>query len=165
MLGKKELLLISHLRNNARETMTNISRNTNMPISTIFDKIKKYEKSVIRKHTALLDFGALGYHTRANIMLKVDRESRNELKNYLKKNNKVNSIYRINNGFDFIIEVIFRNVKEMQDFIEEIEDNFKITGREVFYIIDDVKREAFLSSPNGSASYPRDSNKVKSLDT
>ena len=152
MLGKKELLLVSHLRHNARETMTSMSRSTQMPISTIFDKIRRYEKSFIRKHTALLDFSALGYHTRANIMLKVDKESRSELQKYLKGNQKVNSIFRINNGFDFIIEVVFKNARELQDFTETIEEEFKVTDREVFYIIDDVKREAFLSDLNGNGS-------------
>ena len=36
-ISKKDLLLISHLRQNARETMTNVSRSTGIPISTIFD--------------------------------------------------------------------------------------------------------------------------------
>ena len=129
--------------------MTNISKSTKMPISTIFDKIKKYEKTLILKHTALLDFTALGYHTRANIMLKVDRKTRNELTEFLKKDRRINTVYRINNGFDFIIEVICKDIKELHEFIEFIEDKYDITKREVFYIIDDIKREAFMSNPNG----------------
>lgn len=147
MMNKKELLLISFLRNNARETITNMSKGTNMPISTIFDMIKRYEKNVIMKHTALIDFSALGYSTRVNIMISVDRKAREELKKFLKLDSKVNTVYRINNGFDFIVEAIFKNVKELQDFIEEIEEKFDITKRDVFYIIDDIKREGFLSNP------------------
>ena len=147
MMNKKELLLISFLRNNARETITNISKGTNMPISTIFDMIKRYEKNVIMKHTALIDFSALGYNTRVNMMLGVDRKAREDLKKFLKSEQKVNTVYRINNGFDFIVEGIFKNVKELQEFIETIEEKFNITKREVFYIIDDIKREDFLSNP------------------
>ena len=147
MMNKKELLLISFLRNNARETITNISKGTNMPISTIFDMIKRYEKNVIMKHTALIDFSALGYNTRVNIMIGVDRKAREDLKKFLKSEQRVNTVYRINNGFDFIVEGIFKNVKELQEFIETIEEKFNITKREVFYIIDDIKREDFLSNP------------------
>ncbi|MDA2934589.1 Lrp/AsnC family transcriptional regulator [Acidobacteria bacterium AH-259-D05] len=147
-LRNKELLLISHLRQNSRETMTNISKSTKMPISTIFDKIKKYEKGLIVKHTALLDFVELGYNVRANIMLKVNRKSREEFRDYIKRDQRVNSAYRVNNGFDFIIEVVSKDVRELQDFIESVEEKFEITEREVFYIIDDIKREAFLSNPN-----------------
>ncbi len=146
-LTKKELLLLSHFRKNARETLTNVSKSTKVPISTIFDKIKKWEQSLIKKHTALLDFEALGYRVRTNIMLKVEKKSRDQLEGYLKRDQRVNSAYRVNNGFDFILEAVFRDVRELQDFIEQLEEKFKITQREVFYIIDDLKREAFLASP------------------
>ena len=99
------------------------------------------------KHTALIDFSALGYNTRVNMMLGVDRKAREDLKKFLKSEQKVNTVYRINNGFDFIVEGIFKNVKELQEFIETIEEKFNITKREVFYIIDDIKREDFLSNP------------------
>ncbi|MDA2935404.1 Lrp/AsnC family transcriptional regulator [Acidobacteria bacterium AH-259-D05] len=120
-----------------------------MPISTIFDKIKKYDNDLIRKHTALLDFEALGYSTRANIMLKVEKSRREDFQSFIKKDHRVNSAYRINNGFDFIIEVISKDGRELQDFVEVLEEKFKVIEKEVFYIIDDVKREAFLSNPNG----------------
>ena len=119
-----------------------------MPISTIFDKIKKYDSDLIRKHTALLDFEALGYSTRANIMLKVEKSSREDFQSYIEKEQSVNSAYRINNGFDFIIEVVFKNVRELQDFIDQIEGKFGVVEREVFYIVDELKSEAFLSNPN-----------------
>ena len=76
MIRKKELMLLACLRNNARETLTNISKKTNIPISTIFDKLKEYEKTFIKKHTSILDFKKLGYDIRINMLLKVDRSKR-----------------------------------------------------------------------------------------
>ena len=52
----KDLLIISCLRENSRNNLTNISKMTGIPISTIFDWLKKYEGSIIKKHTALLSF-------------------------------------------------------------------------------------------------------------
>ena len=54
-----------------------------------------------------------------------------------------------NNGFDFILEAVFKDMKEMRLFTDELDDKFQIQYREVFYIIDELKREAFLGSPNG----------------
>jgi len=70
-LKGRERLLLSHFRRNARESLTTISRETRVPVSTIFDKLKHYERQFIRKHTTLVDFSKLGYMTRANVMLKV----------------------------------------------------------------------------------------------
>jgi DNA-binding Lrp family transcriptional regulator len=143
-----DLLLLSSLRANARESLTNISRKTSIPVSTIFDKLRMHENGVIRKHTSIVDFSLLGFGTRANIALKVNKEEKDELKKYLMKSASVNSFYRINNGYDYLIEAIFRNILEMEEFCEQLEENFKIKTKQVFYIIEDLKREEFLADPD-----------------
>ena len=85
MVKKNEMILLSYLRKNARETLTKISRETRMPVSTIFDKLKKYDNNLIKKATILLDFPKLGYNTRVTMMLKVAKEHRNDLKEHLMK--------------------------------------------------------------------------------
>ncbi|MEA3514002.1 MAG: Lrp/AsnC family transcriptional regulator [Nanoarchaeota archaeon] len=146
MVTKKDLLIISNLRQDARMNLTKMSRNTRIPISTIFDKIKSYNGNIVRKHVALIDFEKLGYNTRAKIILKVNKEDKVALKNYLVKDFNVNSVYRINNGYDFMIETIFQNIKAMEEFLEKLEERFRIEQKEYFYIIDDLKRESFLSN-------------------
>lgn len=150
MLNKKELLLMAYLRQNARETLTKLSRKTNVPISTIYDKLKQYENDIIKKHTSLLDFNKLGYTTRATIMLKVDRETKEMLKEFLFNNRSINSVYKINNGYDFLIEGVFKEIRELEDFIEKVEGKFKIKNKQVYYIIEDIKREGFMADPNTS---------------
>ena len=147
-MNKKDLKIIAHLRQNARMPLTKMSRRTQIPVSTIFDRLKLNENSLIVKHTSLLDFTKLGYNTRANITLRVDREDKEALREYLLKNQSVNSVYKINNGFDFMIEGVFRQIKDMEDFIENLEKRFKIIDKKSFFIIEDIKREAFMSNPN-----------------
>ena len=144
-MNQKDILLISNLRNNARETLTRISKRTNIPISTIYDKLKSYERNLIRKHTSLLDFNKLGFNARANIMIKVERSVRDEIKDYLIKHQNVNSVYKINNGFDFLVEGIFKHMKDLEDFMENLEDKFEIKNKQIHYIIEDIKRESFMS--------------------
>ena len=143
-MKEKELLLLSHLRSNARKNLTNISKETGIPISTIFDKIRKYEGDVIKKFTSLLDFGKLGYDIRVSVMLKVDKNDRENVGNYLKNHQNVNSVFRINNTYDYLLECIFRNMQEVHVFMEQI-DKFKILEKEQFYILEDLKREAFMT--------------------
>lgn len=144
-MNKKELLVITHLRQNARETLTRLSKKTGIPVSTIFDQLKRTD--VINKHTCLLNFSNLGFNTRANIMLKVNREDRELVKDYLAKNTNINSVYKTNNGFDFMIEGIFKHIKDLEDFMETLEEKFPIKSKQVFYIIDEIKREGFMTDP------------------
>ena len=147
-MNKKDLLIISHLRQNARMPLTKMSKKTQIPVSTIFDRLKINKNNLIIKHTSLLDFSKLGYHTRANIMLRVDREDKEALKEFLIMNQSVNSVYKINNGFDFMVEGIFKQIKDMEEFIEAVEERFKITEKKSFFIIEDLKKEAFMANPN-----------------
>ncbi len=147
MLRKTDLLFLTFLRQNARETLTRISKKTGIPISTLYDKLRQQEKSLIMKHTTLIDFTKLGYNSRANIMLSTAKEDRDKLRSYLKEHSSINSLYKVNNGYDFMAEGVFENVKELEDFIEELEEKFNLQEKKVFFIIEDVKRENFLSRP------------------
>jgi Lrp/AsnC family leucine-responsive transcriptional regulator len=145
MLSEKDAALLSHLRRNGRETLTNISRLTKIPISTLYDRLKHQEKSIITKHTSLVDFSKIGYNTRVKIMIKVDRSKRAEVQKRLIAEPSVNSLYKINSGFDFMIDGIYHNVKELEEFLEKMEDSFEIAERQIVYIVEEIKREEFLA--------------------
>jgi len=148
MVPKNDLKIISELRKNARETLTRMSKTTSIPISTIYDRLRYHHTGLIKKHTALLDFNSLGFNAVANVAIKVKRDDREKIKEYLVKHHNVNSVYKINNNFDFMIEVIFRHIKELEDFLEGLDDKFKIKTKQTYYIIDDIMREAFLTNPD-----------------
>ncbi|MFC2135661.1 Lrp/AsnC family transcriptional regulator [Bacteroidota bacterium] len=146
-MDKKDMIFLAHLRTNARETLTLISRKTGIPISTLYDRLKAQEDDIITKHTALVDFEKLGYMCKANIAVKVDIGERDAVKEFLLIQNCVNSLFKINNGYDFLIEGVFRHVKDMEDFMDAFERKFKVLDKNVHYIIEDLKREEFMSDP------------------
>jgi Lrp/AsnC family transcriptional regulator, leucine-responsive regulatory protein len=146
-MNKKDMQIISYLRNDARIPLTKLSKQTSIPVSTIFDRLKIQENHLIVKHTSLIDFAKLGYYTRANITLKVDREDKEKLREFLMKHPSINSVYRINNGFDFMIEGIFRQIVDMEEFLENLEHKYKIAKKNAYFIIEDLKRETFMSDP------------------
>ena len=145
MLKQTDIKIIAALRQNARETLTNLSKSIKVPISTLYDRLKSHESSIITKHTTLLDFAKLGFNCRANIMLKTGRDNREKLGSYLKAHPTINNLYKINNGYDFLAEGIFTNVKELEDFLEELEGKFPLEEKRTHYVIEDIKREEFMS--------------------
>lgn len=147
MLKDKELRIISFLRQNARMGLTEMSRKTGIPISTIYETLKANSGGLIKKITCIVDFRELGFNVRANIMLSVRRDQRDKLVEFLMRNANVNSLYRINNGYDLLVEGIFRSIGELEEFLDRIEAQFRVKGKQVFYIIEDIKREEFMSEP------------------
>ncbi len=146
-INKKDLLILTVLRNNSRQTLTKISQQTRVPISTIYDRLRQYQDNLIQKHTTLIDFNLVGFNTKANILMGTSRENRPELKNFLLNHPHVNNVYRINNGFDFQVEGVFQHMRSLEGFIDQIEERFRLHKKEVFFIINDLKREGFLTNP------------------
>lgn len=146
-MKKKDLLILSHLRQNARESLTKMSKKTKIPISTIYERMKDNSGGLVQKHTALLNFDELGYMARAHIKVKVPPVQKAEIKSYLEANENVNSLYKINNGYDFLVEAVFRHIVNLEEFVEKIEEKFDITDKDVYYIVDDIKRESFMADP------------------
>lgn len=145
MLTKTDLKLISNLRKNSRATLTYISKKTRIPITTLHNRLRHHQEDLILKHTTLIDFSKIGFLCRANIMLRTDRENRDRLGNYLKAHPAVNNLFKINNGFDFMVEGVFAHIKDMEDFLEEIETRFGLEEKKTHHIIDDIKREDFMT--------------------
>lgn len=143
-MNEKDLQIISHLRQDARIGLTDISKKTNIPTSTVFDRVNAIGEYVL-KHTTLLDFEKIGYNSKNIIALKTSIEMRDILKEYLMAHNNVNNLYQTNSDHDFVIETIFRNQKDTQFFLEELERNFGIENVQIHNIIEDIHREKFLT--------------------
>lgn len=143
-MNKKELLLLSYFRDNARHSLTNISKQTSMPVSTIFDKLKKYENTIIKRHTSLLNFKNMGYDLKTYLFLKLKDPFDENCIHFLVKHPLVNSVFRLHSGFDLVVEAVFRNLSVFHKFISEI-SYFNVQKREEFFIVEDILTEGFLN--------------------
>jgi len=144
---KNDNLILSFLRQDARVSLTQMSRKTSIPISTLYERLKAYKKTYIKKNTAILDFDNLGYGARAKVLLKVSKEQREDLREFLVKCQHINELVKVNNGYDFFVEFVFQNMKELEGYLEGLGNRFDISDEKVFYIVDELKKECFMSNP------------------
>ena len=140
----KHFLLLSFLRENSREKLTTISRKTRIHISTLFDLLKELQESIIIKNTTLINFERLGYHTRAQIFLRVGQNNKEKLKQHLILNENVNNLFKINNGWDFLVETVHQNIQDLDKFLDKLNNNYALEDKQLNYLINDIKREGFL---------------------
>lgn len=145
MLEKKDMEIIRRLRQDARCSLAELSRTMDIPVSTVHDWVKTYENDAIKKYTTLLDFSRLGFSSRAYIALKAEMGKRQALQEFLHAHSNVNSIYVVNHRFDFLVEVIFKDIIDLKDFIEKVETEFSIVRKEIFDISNELQKEAFLT--------------------
>ncbi|OGM02091.1 hypothetical protein A3K72_00060 [Candidatus Woesearchaeota archaeon RBG_13_36_6] len=151
MLSKNEMMILASLRKNSRQSLTKVSKETSIPVSTVYDKIKQHENGVIKKFTSILDFPALGFNIRANVLVKGKKK---ELRDFLLDSWNVNSVFQLNEGYDFAVDCIFRYMSELKEFMDQLEKMG--VKKEVYYVTDELRREDFLNS----AKYLNNINKV-----
>lgn len=145
MLKENDIKLLMHLRKNARKKITDISYEENVPVTTLYDRLRVYERKYLKKHTSLIDFRKLGFNSIVHIAIKVSRDKREKLQDFLMNNSSINSLYRINNGHDFLAECIFKDVSKQHEFLEDLQNYDAETV--VYEQVNELRKEEFLTNP------------------
>ena len=155
-MDKETLSVITHLRANARTTLTRLARASGIPVSTLFDRVRNLQDFGITRCAALLDFQKLGYGAQATIFLKVAKEKRDELKQHLLNAAPVNCLWRVNNGYDFMVECIFRDLRDFEEFSDRLERKYGVKAKEMHFVVEELKREGFLANITQAKQEVRD---------
>ncbi|MEM0230694.1 MAG: Lrp/AsnC family transcriptional regulator [Candidatus Woesearchaeota archaeon] len=135
--------IISQLRRNARESTAIIARNIDIPVTKVFSRLEQLEEDgIIRKYVSLIDFSKIGYWLRIVYLIKSDRARINEMAELLAHSPHINTLQRIRGGFDFYAEMIFANLKQVEEFQHELEERgaLKVEG---YHILCQLKSEGF----------------------
>ena len=145
MIKPKDISIIKHLRCNARQTVTDIARQTKIPATTIYDRIRAQEKDVITKHTCILNFPKIGYQAKAYIAVKANNIERANLEKFLRSHKNMNSMFKVDSGYDFLIEMVFEDMSALYNFIEELDEKSLISDHKLYHVIQDIEQENFLA--------------------
>jgi len=146
-MKKNSKLIIQSLRKDGRKTLTQISKETGISISSIFENVRSLEKdNIIKKYVPLLNYQKLGYGIKVEIFIKLqNKEDKNNMIKKLKFKNCVNTMHEIaGDTYDFMLDLIFKNLSELSTFIEYLEDNFAIKKKQQMIVLEQLKEEGFI---------------------
>jgi len=144
MLGEKDITILTRLRVNSRENLTRMSRATKIPVSTLHEKLRRFQGKLIRRNTIILNFKGLGYELRTLLLIKTSSSSRSKFEFFLKNSFQINNLFRINNGYDFLADVLFKDMNDFKEFIDELSGIGVMTLKE-YFILEELKNENFLT--------------------
>lgn len=131
---------MTYLRNNSRQNLSEISKETNIPVSTLFCILKKLESTVINKHVSLIDFQRLGYGLRVHFALSSRQKGR--LRDFLMRHKNVNSLHSLTNEYSFYVDCVFKDWKQLSEFKESLEQ-FEISRMNEIFVVEEIKKEGF----------------------
>lgn len=144
-MNGKELKIIQHLRKDAGTSLSLISKELGIPLSTVYDQINRMHKSnLIKKSALLLDLPKLGYPGHNLQAIKINSLKQQELLLFLQKHANVNSIHNTFGDYNVIVETVHRNVAEHYTFLEELKKIFEINDILEFHLVEEVVKEKFI---------------------
>lgn len=111
--------ILTCLKENSRENATNIGAKINLSTSAVIERIKKLETSgIIQQYTTIINQNALGRDLFAFMYVRIEHPKYYE--NFVKQINNNNSVaecYYIAGDFDFILKIITKTGKALEEIL------------------------------------------------
>jgi Lrp/AsnC family transcriptional regulator for asnA, asnC and gidA len=109
--------IIHSLLDNSRITLSQMSRDIDVPDATISHRLKKLEQDVIKQYTTLLDFDKLDLKITAIIIIQSESEKHKEVEKQLSNLIEVSEVYSISGEYDILIKVWAHSLDELNQII------------------------------------------------
>jgi Lrp/AsnC family transcriptional regulator, regulator for asnA, asnC and gidA len=142
MVSEEDKQILSELRKNSREKVSTIAFRLKKPVSTVFEKVKTVESRLVKRYTAILDYEQLGFPIRVHVLLNAG-SNHEEVLTLLRASIHTNTLLRVDNEYQFFAEMLFRNIKEVDSFHEQLE-GCGVQDMKLFYVTHTLKHEGFM---------------------
>jgi Lrp/AsnC family leucine-responsive transcriptional regulator len=143
MINDTEKNVIAHIRKS--KNLLELSRKTEYPKSTLYDTMHRLESRGVIKHTNKIAFDKIGYPIQMFINVKTLPAHKLTLRKYLGEQKNINNLYVVNSPTNFHFEAIFKDQKEVEEFLEILENQTPLAEMNVFSVLETVHSEKFLT--------------------
>lgn len=125
MIDEKDKQILEVLSRNARLSTKQIAKKTNIPITTVFNRIRNMEKSgVIKGYVTFLDKKKLGRGVSANILININFDTlskkmmnEEDMANKLLRIPGIESVDTMSGEADMIIKVSVQDIDELNEML------------------------------------------------
>ncbi len=141
-MKENELKVLRHIRNNARVKLSCISRAENIPETTVFDLLKKMEKTIIKRFAMVIKPESVGYPIRLYAAVNANTsDKQKELIEILLCNRHVNNLYLAEHN-TLLVDAVFRDVAQADSFLCTLK-SAEAGDSEYVFITEELKTEKF----------------------
>ena len=109
--------ILRSLIKNSRITISQMSKEIDVPDATISNRLKKLEDDVIKRYTMILDWQKIGLDITAIIIIQTESEKHESVKEELSKLEEVSEVYSVSGEYDILIKVWVPGIEELNQLI------------------------------------------------
>ncbi|MDI6724122.1 MAG: Lrp/AsnC family transcriptional regulator [Methanobacterium sp.] len=112
-----DLAILRSLIKNSRITISQMSKEIDVPDATISNRLKKLEVDLIRRYTMILDWQKLGLKITSIIIIQTESEKHESVKEELSRLEEVSEVYSVSGEYDILIKVWVPGIEELNHLI------------------------------------------------
>lgn len=118
MMDENDKKILKELTDNSRISISDISKKTGIPSSTVSNRIKKLEENrIIEGYTTILNPQRIGITVTAIIIIQTETEKHENVEEQLPKIAELTQVYSISGEYDILIKVQAHNLEELNEII------------------------------------------------
>ncbi len=140
-MDKLDFEIISELKNNARQTASEISKTIHLSVSTVIERIRKMEKSgIIQSYTVITNDGRLGNDI--TVLMEVSMEHPRFNEDFIQRingNANIIACYYLTGEFDFMLKICCRSSEHLEQIHNHIKDCPGVRLTRTHYVLRTVK--------------------------
>ena len=132
------------LTQDARRNASQISRQVNLSVSAVIERMKKLEASgLIRGYTAVIDERLAGYDVQALISIRLEHPKFNEaFARQMQQHRCVMECYYITGDFDYIARICAGSTEELTNILNTIKQLPGVSHTRTYVVLDSIKQSA-----------------------
>jgi len=108
-----DMEILRSLVENSRITISQMSKEIEIPDATISNRLKKLEKNAIKQYTLILNPETLGLKVTAIIIIQTESEKHENVEKELSILEEVSEVYSISGEYDILIKVWAHSIHEL----------------------------------------------------
>ena len=142
MIDKRDKKILVELLKDGRKSFADLARSCKMTRQSVFSRIKSLrKKGIIKNFTVNLDHQKIGLELRAYILVSASpsEKSRERASEILAKFPQISQIHKLFGRFDFLIEILAKDINELSNIIGEIHKLDMINRTETMIVRKNIK--------------------------
>ncbi|MCC7560874.1 MAG: Lrp/AsnC family transcriptional regulator [Methanobacterium sp.] len=112
-----DLAILRSLIENSRITISQMSKEIDIPDATISNRLKKLENNVIKRYTLIPDWQKIGLEITSIIIIQTESEKHEFVKEKLSRLKEVSEVYSVSGEYDILIKVWVKSIEDLNQLI------------------------------------------------
>mgnify|MGYP002870149399 CR=1 FL=1 len=137
-----DVKILEVLQENARVSLSELSKRINLSLSAASERLKKLEASgIIKQYTTILDPASVGRELRAFMMVSADNSgSITELKKLIEQSGEILEAYFVAGDCDYVLKIATKDTSTLADLVNQIKAVKGVKHTETMVFLDEYKQ-------------------------